>query len=138
MFNSNASQIFKAMPASMVKNIEVITNPGAKYDAEGTSCILNININHNGSNSTAANINGYNGSVSAMAGTRGYRGSASVSGQQGKFSYNAMGLYNYSKQNGTEVQFDRSQSTAPICITIRKDKNHTPLHDGEYRPGIGT
>lgn len=35
MFQANASQIFKSLPASMVKNIEVITNPGAKYDAEG-------------------------------------------------------------------------------------------------------
>ena len=42
MFSANPSQIFKAMPATMVKNIEVITNPGAKYDAEGTGGVLNI------------------------------------------------------------------------------------------------
>ena len=30
MFQANASQIFKSLPASMVKNIDVITNPGAK------------------------------------------------------------------------------------------------------------
>ena len=45
MFSANPSQIFKAMPATMVKNIEVITNPGAKYDAEGTGGVLNIVLN---------------------------------------------------------------------------------------------
>jgi len=39
---SNAQEMLKAMPASNVKRIEVITNPGAKYDAEGAQLILNI------------------------------------------------------------------------------------------------
>lgn len=42
MLSGNASTIFKSMPASSVKKIEVITDPGAKYDAEGTGGILNI------------------------------------------------------------------------------------------------
>ena len=42
MLSSNPSKIFKAMPASAVKSIEVITNPGAKYDAEGTGGVLNL------------------------------------------------------------------------------------------------
>ncbi|MCM1079791.1 MAG: outer membrane beta-barrel protein [Bacteroidales bacterium] len=39
---NNAKEVLKAMPASMVKRIEVITEPGARYDAEGVSAILNI------------------------------------------------------------------------------------------------
>ena len=38
----NAKEILKAMPASMVKRIEVITDPGAREDAEGVDAILNI------------------------------------------------------------------------------------------------
>ena len=38
----NAKDLFAAMPASMIKRIEVITDPGAAFDAEGTSAILNI------------------------------------------------------------------------------------------------
>ena len=38
----NAKEVFKSMPASTVKRIEVITNPGAREDAEGVDAILNI------------------------------------------------------------------------------------------------
>ncbi|MDE6332684.1 MAG: TonB-dependent receptor, partial [Muribaculaceae bacterium] len=41
-YSNNAAEIFKAIPASTIKRIEVITEPGAKYDAEGVGAILNI------------------------------------------------------------------------------------------------
>ena len=42
MISANPSQILKLMPASAVKDIEVITNPGARYDAEGVGGVLNL------------------------------------------------------------------------------------------------
>ena len=39
------SQIFKLMPASVVKSIKVITNPEAKYDVEGAVGIPNLVMN---------------------------------------------------------------------------------------------
>lgn len=42
MMSSNPSTILKSYPASVIKKIEVITNPGAKYDAEGVGGVLNI------------------------------------------------------------------------------------------------
>ena len=38
----NAKEILKAMPASAIKRIEVVTDPGAREDAEGVNAILNI------------------------------------------------------------------------------------------------
>ena len=41
-FSNNAKDIFAAIPASSIKRVEVITDPGAKEDAEGVGAILNI------------------------------------------------------------------------------------------------
>ena len=57
----NAKDLLKAMPASSVKRIEVITDPGAKYDAEGTSVILNIVM------SDRTVLKGVSGMATAMA-----------------------------------------------------------------------
>jgi hypothetical protein len=46
--------MLEAMPAENLKTIEIITNPSAKFDAEGTSGILNINLKKN----TRTGING--------------------------------------------------------------------------------
>jgi len=42
LMNNNPSEVLKSMPAYTVKNIEVITDPGARYDAEGVGGIINI------------------------------------------------------------------------------------------------
>lgn len=38
----NVSQILQGAPAAIVQKVEIITNPNSKYDAEGTSGILNL------------------------------------------------------------------------------------------------
>ena len=40
--SKNTKEVLKAMSASIVKRIEVITDPGAREDAEGVDAILNI------------------------------------------------------------------------------------------------
>lgn len=70
MLSSNPSKIFKVMPSSAFKSIEVITNPGAKYDAEGTGGVLNL-ITGQGQGASSAVPDGANGSVSLGTDTRG-------------------------------------------------------------------
>lgn len=110
MYTNNASKIFKAMPATMVKSIEVVTNPGAKYDAEGTGGVLNIVFNkqQNGVSGGEA-ANGYNGNVSIAGGNRSQNVTALINGQQGKLTYSANGTYSYQRMNGTTINFERVQ-----------------------------
>ncbi|MDE6464610.1 MAG: TonB-dependent receptor [Muribaculaceae bacterium] len=58
---NNAKEIFKAIPASSIRKIEVITDPGAREDAEGVGAILNIITDNN----TA--LKGVTGTVSVYA-----------------------------------------------------------------------
>ncbi len=108
MFSSNPSVIFKSMPATAVKNIEVVTNPGAKYDAEGASGVLNIVLNKQAAGG-AASMDGYNGTLRAAAGTNGWGGGAFLSGQQGKLSYSANALYQKMSPNTTKVDSEIDQ-----------------------------
>lgn len=45
MMEQNAKEVLRSMPASTIEKIEVITNPPAKYDAEGFAGIINIVTN---------------------------------------------------------------------------------------------
>ena len=42
LMSNNPKEVLKSLPANSVKSIEVITDPGAKYDAEGVGGILII------------------------------------------------------------------------------------------------
>ena len=56
--------LLEGMSAENVQDIEIITNPSAKYDAEGSSGILNINLKKNALRGINGNVNAsyrYNG-----------------------------------------------------------------------------
>lgn len=74
------------IPAGDIEQVEVITNPGAKYDANTTGGILNIVLKKN-------RKPGYNGMVSGGIGTTGrYNGMVNLSAKQDpwniSFNYN--------------------------------------------------
>jgi len=84
----NAKQIFKSMPASMVKRIEVITDPGAREDAEGVDAILNIVM------ADGSKMKGMTGVVNAFYNTLRHPNLyASITGQAGKLLISADGGY---------------------------------------------
>ena len=115
MFSSNPSMVFKSMPATAVKSIEVVTNPGAKYDAEGVGGVLNIVMSKQNPQAMQS-MNGYNGTLRASAGNKSLGGSVFVSGQQGKFSYSANIMENYAKPGTTKVDVEQRNGDADILM----------------------
>lgn len=86
----NMKEILKVIPASMIKKIEVITDPGAKYDAEGTSAILNIVMADGGQ------MNGVTGTLGAgVDNTGSLNANANLTAQVGK----VVTAINYGYQN---------------------------------------
>ena len=90
MLSGDPKNILKSMPASIIKKIEVITDPGSKYDAEGTAGILNIITDRKQSiegylATIRATISkgGYNGSIYARTKYRNVTGSVNLYGYNG-------------------------------------------------------
>lgn len=93
MMTNNPSQVLKSMPASSIKSIEVITEPGAKYDAEGIGGIINIVTDHS--------LKGLTGTVRGAVSTKGsYYGGLYLSTKKGKFGLTANLNYNNQIDNG--------------------------------------
>lgn len=96
LMSNNFKEVIKSMPANSIKDIEVITNPSSKYEAEGVGGIINI--------ITARNTNnGYTGSIGANADTRGgYGANAYISANINKFSFSTNVYMNNYRQPETE------------------------------------
>ncbi len=83
------ADLLKQIPASSIKNIEIITNPSAKYDAEGTSGIINIIMKKQASD-------GFNGLINASIGTwNRYTGDAQFNIKSKKFNFFLGGVARY-------------------------------------------
>lgn len=111
MMSSNPSEIFKNMPASSIKDIEVVTNPGARYDAEGVGGVLNL-ITDRTSENRKQLLNNYNATIRGMAANRGAGGGAFFSMQKNKFSMsvNANVMESFPMESQTEL--NRTQFTS--------------------------
>jgi outer membrane receptor protein involved in Fe transport len=105
--NNNPKEFLRNLPSSSIKNIEVITSPGAKYDAEGVGGILNIIT-------LAKTSDGYSGSVNAGAGTTGtYRGGLYFAATIGKFGFSTNLTGNYRSLHESSSELYRENFTNP-------------------------
>jgi outer membrane receptor protein involved in Fe transport len=101
MMSKNFKEVIKSIPANTIKDIEVITNPSSKYDAEGVGGIINIIT-------AKKSINGYNGSISTGFDSRGsLNGSVYLTTKINKFSFSARYSANQFKQPESESSSTR-------------------------------
>lgn len=108
--SANYKNIFKAMPADAIVKVEVITEPGAKYDAEGTAGILNlITITKN-------STDGYSGSIQATLSKAQSGGSLYGRMKKGKLTMSA----NFDYANGRLVP-QHSDNITTLENTLSSD-----------------
>ena len=134
MFSANPSMVFKSMPATAVKSIEVMTNPGAKYDAEGAAGVLNIVMNKQNPQA-AQSLNGYNGTLRATAGNKQLGASAFINGQQGKLSYSANVMTSYNRPGNTNTEMEQIQDNGMSQLLTSESNVKTPFTMGSLSLG---
>ena len=92
LMSNNFKEVIKSMPANSIRDIEVITNPSSKYEAEGVGGIINIIT-------ARRTTDGYTGSVGANADSRGGFGAqAYIAANIDKFSFSTRIFSNQYKQ----------------------------------------
>lgn len=115
----NVSQILQSIPASSIESVEVITNPSAKYDAEGQSGIINIVLKKN-------KKLGFNGSAALTAGNRdNYNGNTNLSFQNSKV--NLYGNYSYRYGNRLGGGYQDITYLNPLTTTAFANQNTSAL-----------
>jgi ferric enterobactin receptor len=130
IFGNNIAEALQAIPASVIKNIEVITSPGAKYDAEGTGGIINIILKED-------KTKGYNGTINLSGGTRLENGSANLNIRKGSFGIHASVSGNAQLPSNTINSLERnSPDSLGNTVSLTQD-GQTTLTRHSYKSLIG-
>ena len=101
MSATDLANFLRAMPADNIKSLEVINNPSARFDAEGSAGVINIILKKNSVDGVFGNIQAggqYNGLWAPIGGI-------ALNVKQGKWTTNANLNYNeYAIYNDLEIE----------------------------------
>ncbi|HWA07697.1 MAG TPA: TonB-dependent receptor [Ignavibacteria bacterium] len=127
---TNRGDLLAQISATQVESIELITNPSAKYEAEGSSGIINIIMKKNENRGV-----GYNGTIGLNIGTRDkYSGQFSFSLKNSK--YNMYGNYGYNSNhmifNGLNERFNYINSDSYFTDETSNARGHMRGHNAKF------
>lgn len=125
---SNVSEALKMIPSDEIDKVEVITSPGAKYDAEGSAGIVNIITKRK-------TIKGVSGMLNASIGTRSQFAGGNVNVKYDKWGFNTgIGAFGW-KADGSMDASRTLPGVVPITITQSGANNMNGL-GGRLSGGI--
>jgi outer membrane receptor protein involved in Fe transport len=131
VFGSSLADALASIPASQIKSVEAITNPGAKYDSQGTGGIINIILYDN-------KMQGVNGNFNLSGGSRLENGSMNLNIRHNNFGVNAFFSGNAALKSQMPYSQNRfSTDTAAKQITNLKQTSSTDFVRNGFRSGVG-
>jgi hypothetical protein len=107
-------QFLQQLPANRIERIEVIPNPSARYEAEGSGGIVNIVLRSDTSL-------GLSGSLGLTAGTRGQTGAfGNLAYQQGRLTMFGNGTLNFQDRVGTTYDLRQNLAVEPSTFMLQE------------------
>jgi ferric enterobactin receptor len=130
IFGASLTDALQSIPASQIKSIEVITSPGAKYDAAGTGGIINIVLKD-------SKVQGVNGTVNLSAGTRLENGSFNLNVRKNNFGAGVFFSGNEQLNSTTHTRNNReSYNDARDSLTTLLQNGDGKLKRSGYQSGL--
>ncbi len=107
----DGSEALQQIPASSIENIEIITNPSAKFDPDGTAGIINIIMKEQEQEGINGKFNATYGSFNA------FNGDFLVNARTGKFNFFVGGSYSNMVRRSTNDNIRASIGDTSTLVT---------------------
>jgi outer membrane receptor protein involved in Fe transport len=124
------SEALQQIPASSIENIEIITNPSAKYEADGVGGIINVILKKD-------RRKGYNGQIAANYGSfNSFGGNALFNFRTNKFNFFIGGDYNARNGEGSGYSLRKTYLPGSTFNLENNSNNNRDNGSGSARIGM--